>query len=81
MKILNKNVYVGPNIYANFPVIRYQIDIGELEQWPSVKLGIGFIDGLVEALPSLQSHGCSYGEEGGFLKRLREDEGTWIVHI
>jgi cyanophycin synthetase len=81
MKILSKNVYVGPNIYANFPVIRYQIDIGELEQWPSAKLGSGFIDGLIEALPSLQSHGCSYGEEGGFIKRLREDEGTWIGHI
>ena len=31
MKILSRNVYVGPNIYANFPVIRYQIDLGELE--------------------------------------------------
>ena len=52
-----------------------------MEQWPSVKLGTGFIDGLIEALPSLQGHGCSYGEEGGFIKRLREDEGTWIGHI
>jgi cyanophycin synthetase len=81
MKILSKNVYVGPNIYANFPVIRYQIDIGELENWPSVKLGQDFIEGLIAALPSLQSHGCSYREEGGFIKRLREDEGTWIGHI
>jgi cyanophycin synthetase len=81
MKILSKNVYVGPNVYANFPVICYQIDIGELENWPSVKLGKDFIDGLVAALPSLQQHGCSYGEEGGFLRRLTEDEGTWIGHI
>lgn len=81
MKILSKNVYVGPNIYANFPVIRYQIDIGELENWPSVKLGKGFTDGLAAALPSLQEHGCSYGEPGGFLRRLTEDEGTWIGHI
>lgn len=81
MKILTKNVYVGPNVYANFPVICYQIDIGELENWPSVKLGKGFIDGLVSALPSLQKHGCSYGEDGGFLRRLIEDEGTWIGHI
>ncbi|MBU3003659.1 cyanophycin synthetase [Paraglaciecola arctica] len=81
MKILSKNVYVGPNIYANFPVIRYQIDIGELEQWPSAKLGAEFIEGLITALPTLQSHGCSYGEEGGFIRRLREDEGTWIGHI
>jgi len=81
MKILSKNVYVGPNVYANFPVICYQIDIGELENWPSVKLGKDFTDGLVNALPSLQKHGCSYGEEGGFLRRLTEDEGTWIGHI
>ena len=81
MKILSKNVYVGPNVYANFPVICYQIDIGELEHWPSVKLGEDFINGLVAALPSLQKHGCSYGEEGGFLRRLVEDEGTWIGHI
>jgi len=81
MKILSKNVYVGPNVYANFPVICYQIDIGELENWPSVKLGEDFINGLVAALPSLQQHGCSYGEEGGFLRRLVEDEGTWIGHI
>lgn len=81
MKILSRNVYVGPNIYANFPVIRYQIDIGELENWPSVKLGNEFIDGLINAIPSLQSHGCSYQEEGGLIRRLREDEGTWIGHI
>jgi cyanophycin synthetase len=81
MKILSKNVYVGPNVYANFPVICYQIDIGELEQWPSVKLGKDFTNGLVAALPSLQQHGCSYGEEGGFLRRLTEDQGTWIGHI
>ena len=81
MKILSQNVYVGPNVYANFPVICYQIDIGELEKWPSVKLGREFIDGLVAAIPSLQEHGCSYGESGGFLRRLNEDEGTWIGHI
>ncbi|GAB5382159.1 MAG: cyanophycin synthetase [Aliiglaciecola sp.] len=81
MKILSRNVYVGPNIYANFPVIRYQIDLGELENWPSVKLGDGFINGLIEALPTLQNHGCSYREEGGFIRRLKEDEGTWMGHI
>jgi cyanophycin synthetase len=81
MKILSTNVYVGPNVYANFPVIRHQVDIGELENWPSAKLGKGFIDGLIAALPSLQSHGCSYREDGGFIRRLREDEGTWMGHI
>lgn len=81
MKILSSNIYVGPNVYAHFPVIRHVIDIGELEQWPSVKLGSAFIDGLLKALPSLDEHGCSYGEPGGFIRRLKEDEGTWIGHI
>lgn len=81
MKILSRNVYLGPNIYALFRVIRMTVDLGELEQWPSAKLGDSFIDGLLEALPSLAEHGCSYGESGGFLRRMREDEGTWMGHI
>ena len=81
MKILATNVYVGPSLYAHFRVIRHQVDIGILEDWPSVRLGPEFIDALVEALPGLANHGCSYGEPGGFLRRLREDEGTWMAHI
>lgn len=81
MKILATNVYVGPNIYANFPVIRHEIDLGVLEGWPSAKIGKEFIDNLVDSLPGLQEHGCSYREEGGFIRRLREDEGTWMGHI
>jgi cyanophycin synthetase len=81
MKILSTNVYVGPNLYAHFPVIRHQVDLGVLEQWPSAKIGTAFIDGLLEALPGLQEHTCSYSESGGFIRRLREDEGTWMGHI
>ena len=80
MKILSTNVYVGPNLYAHYPVIRHQVDIGVLEDWPSARLGDRLIDGLVSALPGLAEHGCSYGEPGGFLRRLREDEGTWMAH-
>lgn len=81
MKIISTNVYVGPNVFALFPVIRHVIDIGVLEDYPSVTLGDDFINGLVAALPTLAEHGCSYGEPGGFLRRLREDEGTWMGHI
>jgi len=81
MKIISTNVYVGPNVFALFPVIRHVIDIGILEEYPSAALGENFINGLVEALPTLEEHGCSYGVHGGFLRRLREDEGTWIGHI
>ncbi|MEM6639929.1 MAG: cyanophycin synthetase [Pseudomonadota bacterium] len=81
MKILSTNVYRGPNLYAHFPVIRHQVDLGVLEQWPSARLGTAFTDGLVAALPGLAEHGCSYRTEGGFLRRLTEDEGTWLGHV
>jgi len=81
MKITATNVYVGPSIYANFPVIRMVLDLGVLVDWPSVKCGKGFTDGLQAAIPSLAEHGCSYREAGGFLRRLTEDEGTWMGHI
>ena len=81
MRILDKSVYVGPSLYALFPVIRLTVDLGRLEEWPSAKLGARFIESLLEALPGLHEHGCSYGEPGGFVRRLREDEGTWMGHI
>jgi len=81
MRILDRAVYVGPSLYAHFPVIRLDVDLGELENWPSMKLGRGFTDGLVAALPGLETHTCSYGKPGGFIRRLTEDEGTWMGHI
>lgn len=81
MKIVSTNVFVGPNVWASFPVIRHVIDLGILEEWPSARIGAEFIDGLVEALPGLKEHGCSYRKAGGFIRRLREDEGTWLGHV
>ncbi|MCX8954234.1 cyanophycin synthetase [Ruegeria sp. NA] len=81
MKIISTNVFVGPNVWASFPVIRHVIDLGVLEEWPSAKIGSEFIDALIKALPGLAEHGCSYREPGGFIRRLREDEGTWLGHV
>ena len=81
MRIVNRSVYVGPSLYAHFPVIRLEVDLGELEAWPTAKLGAPFIDGLLAALPGLAEHGCSFGEPGGFVRRLKEDEGTWLGHV
>lgn len=81
MRILDRSVYGGPSLYAHFPVIRLELDLGELENWPSARLGEGFIGKLVDALPGLAEHGCSYREPGGFLRRLREGEGTWLGHV
>src|SRR6202012_3490890 len=81
MRIVDRSVYVGPSLYARFPVIRLELDLGPLEQWPTARLGPSFIDGLAAALPGLAEHGCSYREPGGFLRRMREDEGTWLGHL
>ena len=68
----------GPNIWTYRPVIEAIVDIGELENFPSNTLP-GFVDRLKAFLPSLIEHRCSYGERGGFLRRL--EEGTWPGHI
>jgi cyanophycin synthetase len=81
MKIVSTNVYVGPNVFAHFRVIRHILDLGELEHWPTLRLGEEFIGALLETLPGLHEHGCSYKEPGGFVRRLREDEGTWMGHV
>ncbi|MEQ8265184.1 cyanophycin synthetase [Pseudohaliea sp.] len=81
MHFVDTSVYRGPNIYALFPVIRHTVDLGVLEDWPTARLGNDFVDALVDALPGLAEHGCSYREPGGLLRRMREDEGTWLGHV
>ena len=81
MRILARSVFVGPSQYAHFPVIRLELDLGVLEQWPTARLGAGFVDALVDALPELKEHGCSYKQPGGFVRRMKEDEGTWLGHV
>ncbi|WP_129671788.1 cyanophycin synthetase [Candidatus Chloroploca sp. Khr17] len=78
MRVLETQIFRGPNPYGYRPVIRLTLDLEELEEYPSDRIP-GFTDRLIELIPSLQEHGCSYGEPGGFVLRLRE--GTWIGHI
>ncbi len=81
MRILDRSVFVGPSLYAHFPVIRLELDLGKLEAWPTSRLGAGFVDALVEAVPGLAEHGCSYREPGGLIRRMKEGEGTWLGHV
>ncbi|HEU4725291.1 MAG TPA: cyanophycin synthetase [Candidatus Eisenbacteria bacterium] len=81
MKLVDSSVYLGPSIYALFPVIRLTVNLGELEKWPTARLGAPFRNALLDALPGLREHGCSYGEPGGFVRRMEEDEGTWLGHV
>ena len=78
IKFLEVRYLRGPNIWTYRPVIEAVVDIGELEDFPSNTIP-GFVDRLKSFLPSLIEHRCSYGERGGFLRRL--EEGTWPAHI
>lgn len=68
----------GPNLWTYRPVLEVWVDIGELEDCPSNTLP-GFVERLCAWLPTLSEHRCSYGEAGGFVRRLHE--GTWPGHI
>ncbi|MFZ9405741.1 MAG: cyanophycin synthetase [Burkholderiaceae bacterium] len=78
IRILEIRSLKGPNRWTYRPVLEVLIDIGALEDYPSNTLP-GFVDRLKAWLPGLIEHRCSYGERGGFLRRL--DEGTWPGHI
>ena len=80
MKIIDTRVYRGPNLYALRPVIRLRVDLGELEDYPTAKLP-GFVDRLLELMPTLREHTCSYQDAGGFVRRMTEEEGTWLGHV
>jgi cyanophycin synthetase len=55
-----------------------RLDIEEYEEKPTDKIE-GFYERTQELMPSLYSHGCSYQEDGGFLRRI--EEGTWAGHV
>lgn len=80
MNILEIRTLRGPNYWSGYwkKLIVMRLDIGEYEQKPSDKLP-HLLGRVVELMPTLEKHGCSYGEEGGFLRRIKE--GTWAGHI
>ncbi|HEY0878056.1 MAG TPA: cyanophycin synthetase [Zeimonas sp.] len=68
----------GPGRWTYRPVLEAVVDIGGLEDFPSNRIP-GLPQRLEQWLPGLVEHRCSYGERGGFLRRLHE--GTWPAHI
>lgn len=78
LKFIEIRYLNGPNMWTYHPVLEAVVDIGELEDYPSDTIP-GFYERLSSWLPSLIEHRCSYGEQGGFLRRIQE--GTWPCHI
>ncbi|PLC49595.1 cyanophycin synthetase [Pollutimonas subterranea] len=78
MKLIEKCLLRGPNLYTRRTCIRAIIDLEDLDGVSSADLP-GFTDRLCALLPSLQRHRCSVGTAGGFIQRLRD--GTYMAHI
>ena len=78
--VLNRRFLPAPNRWGDKDLIHLRVDLGPLEAMPSATIP-GFVERLVTALPTLDEHRCSYGEPGGFIRRMTEDEGTWMGHI
>ncbi len=78
MRVLERGVYRGPHLYSQIPMVRFMLDLGALEAWPSNTVP-GFAQRLLELLPGLQQHGCSLKRPGGFVQRLTD--GTWLGHV
>lgn len=80
MNILEIRTLRGPNYWSGYwkKLIIMRLDIGAYEERPTDKIE-GFYERMDSVMPSLVSHGCSYQEEGGFLRRVKE--GTWAGHV
>ncbi len=78
LRILETQVFRGPNYWSYDPCIRLLVDLGSLEHWPSNTIK-GFNRALTEVLPGLKDHTCSLGKPGGLLERLKD--GTWLGHV
>jgi cyanophycin synthetase len=78
IKILEKKVLRGANVYSYRPVIVLTIDLGEYDEVPTSEID-GFADRLLALIPSLEEHRCSEGVRGGLITRMRE--GTLLGHV
>ena len=68
MKILGIQVLKGPNIWSvnRRKLIQMRLDLEDLEQRPTNKID-GFRDRIEKLIPSLYTHRCSPGYQGGFF--------------
>jgi cyanophycin synthetase len=78
LRILETRVLRGANYWSRQPVVRMLVDLGVLEAFPSNQIP-GFVEALIDLMPTLEDHACSLNRRGGFLTRLRD--GTWAGHV
>ncbi len=80
MNILEINAMRGPNYWSvrRHKLIVMVLDLEDMEEKPTNKVD-GFPERLKAMFPTMYSHRCSEGCEGGFFMRV--DDGTWMGHV
>lgn len=80
MKIEKIQALRGPNIWSirRKKLIQMRLNLEELENFPTNKVP-GFRERIEKLMPSLITHRCSEGHEGGFFHRI--EMGTWMGHV
>ncbi|PZX39284.1 cyanophycin synthetase [Nonlabens dokdonensis] len=80
MKIREINAMRGPNYWSvrRHKLIVMVLDLEKMEEFPTNKVP-GFPERLKAMFPTMYSHRCSEGCEGGFFMRV--DDGTWMGHV
>ncbi|RMZ58354.1 cyanophycin synthetase [Chryseobacterium nematophagum] len=80
MKIEKIQALSGSNIWSirRKKLIQMRLDLEELENYPTNKIE-GFRERIEKFMPSLITHRCSEGVEGGFFHRV--ETGTWMGHV
>ena len=80
MKIEKIQALRGPNIWSirRGKLIQMRLNLEELENYPTNKIQ-GFRERIEKLIPSLITHRCSEGVEGGLFHRI--EMGTWLGHV
>lgn len=78
MRILDIKALQGANYFSPNPVIVAKVDLEEHDEVFTSQIP-GFVESLLEHLPTLQEHKCSEGVPGGFVSRMLE--GTLLTHV
>src|SRR3954462_750303 len=64
MHVIEAAIYRGPHLFSATPMIRVQLDLGELESWPTDRLP-GFRDRLLACCRAWASMSAHWGTRAG----------------
>jgi cyanophycin synthetase len=78
MKIRETQIYRGANYWANVPVVRLSLEIGELEARITSCIP-DFYEKVTTTLPTAGAHQCSNGNCSSFFEHVHQ--GTSLSHV